>query len=111
MAFLRKLTDEQVAEIIERRSTGESYKKISLDFDVSASRIYELTHPEVQAAKAEKLKAKNAAAKAAKKAAVAEDDDDDSMEDLDLSEVDDSAESEDLGLELEDEELDPATVA
>jgi len=112
MAFLRKLTDEQVAEIIERRSTGESYNKIALDYDVSSSRIYELTHPEVQAAKQEKVKARNAAKRAEKKAAAAlEDGDDESMDDLDLNEVDDVEEGEDLGLDLEDEELDPATVA
>jgi len=102
MAFLRKLTDEQVAEIIERRSTGESYKKISLDYDVSASRIYELTHPEVQAAKQAKVKAKAAAARAAKKAAAADTDDED-MDDIDLSGVDE-ADDEDLGLDLETEE-------
>lgn len=84
MAFARKLTDEQVAEIIERRGTGESYKKISADYDVSASRIYELTHPEIQAAKAEKVKARNAAKRAEAKAAAALDTDEDDSELLDL---------------------------
>ena len=110
MAFLRKLTDEQVAEIIERRATGESYNKIALDYDVSSSRIYELTHPEVQAAKQEKVKARNAAKRAEKKAAAAIEDDDESMDDLDLNEVD-AEESEDLGLDLEEPEDEAALVA
>ena len=102
MAFLRKLTDEQVAEIIERRATGESYNKIALDYDVSSSRIYELTHPEVQAAKQAKVKARNAAKRAEKKAAAAADVDDESMDDLDLNDVDED--DEDLGLDLETED-------
>lgn len=71
MAFARKLTEEQVAEIIQRRSTGEAYNKIAADFDVSGSRVYELTHPEIQAAKQEKIKVKNAEKRAAQKAALA----------------------------------------
>lgn len=94
MPFVRKLTDEQIATIIERRSTGESYQKIAVDFDVSASRIYELTHPEKQAEKAAKLKEKNAAKRAANKAAKAPataPETDAEVQDMDLSSVDEEA--------------------
>jgi|SRR5215204_2419879 len=108
MAFLRKLTDEQVAEIVERRSTGESYAKIAADFDVSASRIYELTHPEKQAEKAEKLKAKNAVKRAEKKAQQTDEsqNDGEDLSDLDLSNVDEQVEAE-FGMS-EDEEVEIA---
>lgn len=68
MPFTRKLSPEQVEQIIARRATGESYTKIAPDFGVSVSRIYELCNPEKQAEKALKLKAKNAAKKAEKAA-------------------------------------------
>jgi Zn-dependent peptidase ImmA (M78 family) len=99
MAFLRKLSDEQVAEILERRSTGESYQKIAADYDVSASRIYELTHPEKQAEKAAKLKEKNAAKRAAKKAEETGGEEAEDLGDLDLTGVD-----EDDGAEVEAED-------
>lgn len=95
MAFVRKLTQEQVAEILQRRSTGEAYNKIAADYDISGSRVYELTHPEIQAAKQEKIKAKNAekraAAKAAKAAEKGEAQED--LSNLDLSGVDTGSES------------------
>lgn len=122
MAFARKLTPEQVAEIIQRRSTGEAYNKIAVDYDISGSRVYELTHPEIQAQKLEKTKAKNAEKRAAAKAAkaaeagTAQED----LSDLDLSGVDSGPEG-DLGsaegepvmegevvdVEVSDEELFP----
>lgn len=90
MAFARKLSEEQVAEIIDRRSKGEAYNKIAADYDISGSRVYELTHPEKQAEKAEKLKSKNAEKRAAAKAAKAAESGtaQEDLSGLDLSEVD-----------------------
>ena len=114
MAFARKLTEEQVTEIINRRSTGEAYNKIAADFDISGSRVYELTHPEIQAAKQEKLKEKNAAKRAAAKAAKAAESStaEEDMSDLDLSGVEEDSQVEGAAEieadEVSDEELFPA---
>lgn len=60
MAFKSKITAEQVEEIRSRRAAGEKYAAIAEDYEISASRVYELCNPEKQAAKKEYVKAWNA---------------------------------------------------
>lgn len=96
MPYKRKLTEEQVQQIIDERAKGTAYNTIAEQFGVSGSRIYEITNPEKQAEKREKMKAWRKANKPANKQRAAREDgmSDDEMEQLELEPEPEDAEDE-----------------